>query len=382
MSCCERCGTRGSGFAKFCSRCGFELSSTLKTSKAGLSNSRIKSLRGIALAFVSVILLGVASYATIYPPSLNLSFENILNPIPEKVFLQLKPVANPGWLQSIELDAQLESNKPNSYQAILELKKGSEWKTIQVMNVIFDNDNMAAQNLSFSSGSLEPGTRELRIKVLRGHGNQGPLEISDSIKVRILKLPNGMQIANDSGNAIVWRFTKDNEEPQYCAKYNRCFFLKVASTKRCTIKVTHRSQGQSGKVVSINNTSKSSIGSVAAYTPEKSYLIEVPTDKDTVSPDISARCFALSSGSNQGSIPTPTRKPQKPAENPACSRIIEDIESTVMYIWNFDFDQASSYQAPNFKYEELADYRREFELFQCSEPNSWSYSTYSRLRNW
>jgi hypothetical protein len=192
--------------------------------------------------------------------SIRASFDNFLNPVPEKVFIQLaKPATNQGWLQSTTLEVQLESNKPNSYQAVLEINNGGKWESNQIMNVLFDQDDMVAKKLSFFSYNLKPGTRELRVKVLRDQGSQEPVEISESVKIRILKKPEDMQIADDSNNTIVWRFAKENEEPQYCAKYSRCYFLKIASTKRCQIKATLL---LNNKVVSINSARGSSIGSI------------------------------------------------------------------------------------------------------------------------
>jgi hypothetical protein len=374
---CEKCGTKAKVSALFCSSCGAQLQSSEEISDVILSKSRDNSRRKMVLSFGVAGLLACLAYATLQAQNIRSSFDNFLNPVPEKVFIQLaKPATNQGWLQSINLEIQLESNKPNSYQAVLEIKNGGKWESRQIINVLFDHDDMAAKKLNFFAYNLKPGTRELRVKVLRDQGSQELVEISESVKVRILKNLEDMQIADDSNNTIVWRFAKENEEPKYCAKYSKCYFLKIASTKKCQIKATLL---LNNKVVSINSARGSSIGSVAAYTPEKSYLIEVPYNSANTG-QISARCFALSSGSNQGSTPTPTKKPQKPVENPACSRIAADIEETVYSIWHFD--NFTQYDAPDYMYGDLADYRREFDLFQCDVPNSWSYSQYSRLRNW
>jgi hypothetical protein len=293
----------------FCRRCGAELQETEKTSEVNLSKSRNNNRRRIVLSFVSVGLIGCIAFATTQIQSISSSIENFFNPVPEKVFIQVaKPVTNQGWLQSTTLEVQLESTKPNSYQAVLEIKKGGKWENFRNMNVTFNQDDMVARKLSVFSSTLKPGTSEFRVKVMRDQGNQELVEISESVKVRILKMPVDMQIANDSNNTIVWRFAKENEKPQYCSKYKECYFLKIASTKKCTIKATLK---LNKKVVNINSVSKNSVGSVAAYTPKKPYLIEVPYNSSNTG-DISARCFALKSQSNQQNkpTPTPTKEPQ------------------------------------------------------------------------
>jgi hypothetical protein len=75
---------------------------------------------------------------------------------------------------------------------------------------------------------------------------------------------------------------------------------------------------------------------------------------------------------------TPTRKPQKPAENPACSRIIEDIASATRNRDSFrpndpfpnsgepkDYEGTWSYSQYKIHDSQLDEYYREAELFGC-----------------
>jgi hypothetical protein len=391
---CEKCGKKARDSAIFCSGCGSSLHATDETSELlsdlRKSNGRRKTIFAIGAALLS----GSLVFSAINIQSIASGFNEIVNPVPEKVSVSLtKSKVNQGWLQQAFVKVKVKSNKSNTFLTVLEVKSRGKWTVLRQKSVQLGESTSFEQIIDYSQPGLflTPGKRELRVKVLKVANSEEPIKISKSIKINILKVPQGMQIADDSNNTIVWRFAKDNEKPQYCAKYTkykRCFFLKVASTKRCTIKATLGSGWLSGKVVSINNASNSLIGSVAAYTPKKSYLIEVPTNKVSVSPDISARCFALNSGTNQGSNPTPTKKPQnnptptkKPqntGETATCSRINEDIASATRDREMFRpldpfpnsgepkyYEGTWSYSQYKFYDRQLDQYYREAELFGC-----------------
>lgn len=273
-------------------------------SKLRKRNYRRKAFFGISAALLS----GSLVFSAINIQNIASGFNDIVNPVPEKVFVELsKKNKNLGWLSSIDVNVQLESNKPNAYKVVLEMKAGSNWNSLRESNVEFTPEKTLAKNFTYHGLTLEPGSKELRIRVLRKEDSRDSLvEISKPMKFQILKRPlQNAGIAVDSNNTIIWRFAKETEKPQYCSKVD-CYFIKIASTKRCLIKATLLLKN---KEVSINSARGSSIGSVAAYTPKKSYLIEVPYNSANIGL-ISARCFALRSGSNQGSTPTPTKEPQ------------------------------------------------------------------------
>jgi hypothetical protein len=299
---CEKCGKKARDTAIFCSGCGLQIQVAENTSSVVSTKSRSNSRKRIVLSIGSAVLIGSLAFATLNIQNIASTLDNLVNPVPEKVFVTLSNQnKNQGWSQDVTFEVKVEANKENSYLAILELKSGSNWKKLRQSNLLSSKEDMAS-TFKYSNVGLEPGPKEVRVRVQRKEGAQELVEVSKSIKFKILKQPENMYIAEDSNNTIVWRFAKENEEPQYCAKYSRCYFLKIASTKRCQIRATLLLKG---KEATINSAKGSSIGSVAAYTPGKPYLIEVPYNA-AITGWVSARCFALSSSSNQVSTPTPT----------------------------------------------------------------------------
>ncbi len=302
---CEKCGKKGRDSAIFCSGCGTSLHATDDTSELLSDLRKRNSRRKTFLAIGAALLSGSLVFAAINIQSIASGFNEIVNPVPEKVSVALtKSKTNQGWLQQAFVKLKVKSNKSNTYLTVLEVKSKGKWTELRQKNVQLGEATLFEQTIDYSGISLTPGKRELRVKVLKNANSEEPIKISKSIKINILKRPDGMVPAEDSNNTIVWRFAKENEQPQYCARYTECYFLKVASTKRCQIKATLL---LNNKAVSINSARGSSIGSVAAYTPKKSYLIEVPYNSSNTG-NISARCFALGSGSNQGSTPTNERQ--------------------------------------------------------------------------